>query len=63
MRAVAVSPDGSYITSVGEDNNLIIWNLACVLNLNLLEYSCNWLRDYLQINSEVEEQDRKVCEK
>ncbi|MBW4507775.1 MAG: AAA-like domain-containing protein [Scytonematopsis contorta HA4267-MV1] len=63
VRAVAVSPDGSYITSVGEDNNLIIWNLPHVLNLNLLEYACNLVRDYLQTNLEVEEEDRELlCE-
>lgn len=59
---VAIAPDGSFLASVGEDNTLVIWNLPRILKLDLLEYGCNWVRDYLQTNAEVEESDRQLCE-
>ncbi|GAB4176537.1 MAG: AAA-like domain-containing protein [Coleofasciculaceae cyanobacterium] len=57
IRGVAYSPDGTFVASVSEDNTLIVWNLERVLNLDLLSYSCDRVRDYLQTNAEVEESD------
>ncbi len=58
---VAIAPDGSFLASVGEDNTLVIWNLPRILKLDLLEYGCNWVRNYLRTNPEVEESDRQLC--
>ncbi|BAZ23684.1 WD-40 repeat protein [Kalymmatonema gypsitolerans NIES-4073] len=49
------APDGSFLASVGEDNTLVVWNLPRILKLDLLEYGCNWVRDYLRTSKEVEE--------
>jgi WD40 repeat protein len=59
---LAIAPDGSFLASVGEDNTLVVWNLPRILKLDLLEYGCNWVRDYLQTNAEVEEGDRQLCQ-
>ncbi|MFB8789674.1 MAG: AAA-like domain-containing protein [Potamolinea sp.] len=56
------APDGSFLASVGEDNTLVVWNLPRILKLDLLEYGCNWVRDYLRTSKEVEEGDRQLCE-
>jgi WD40 repeat protein len=53
--AEPIAPDGSFLASVGEDNTLVVWNLPRILKLDLLEYGCNWVRDYLRTNAEVEE--------
>ena len=50
---------GSFLVSVGEDNTLVVWNLPRILKLDLLEYGCNWVRDFLRTNAEVEEGDRQ----
>jgi len=59
---LAIAPDGSFLASVGEDNTLVVWNLPRILKLDLLEYGCNWVRDYLRTNAEVEEGDRQLCQ-
>ncbi|MEG5052393.1 MULTISPECIES: WD40 repeat domain-containing protein [unclassified Microcoleus] len=63
MPSGAIAPDGSFLASVGEDNTLVVWNLPRILNLDLLEYGCNWVRDYLRTSKEVEEGDRHLCDR
>lgn len=54
--------NNSFLASVGEDNTLVVWDLPRILKLDLLEYGCNWVRDYLRTNAEVEEGDRQLCQ-
>ncbi|MEG4013289.1 MULTISPECIES: AAA-like domain-containing protein [unclassified Microcoleus] len=61
IRGVAYSSDGTFVASVSEDNRLILWNVQQVLNLDLLGYGCDRLRDYLRTNAMVEKGDRLLC--
>ncbi|MEG5000047.1 AAA-like domain-containing protein [Microcoleus sp. B4-D4] len=61
IRGVAYSSDGAFVASVSEDNTLILWNVEQVLNLDLLSYGCDRLRDYLRTNAMVEKGDRLLC--
>ncbi|MBE9162957.1 AAA-like domain-containing protein [Tychonema sp. LEGE 06208] len=61
IRGVAYSGDGAFVASVSEDNTLILWNVQQVLNLDLLSYGCDRLRDYLRTNTMVEKGDRLLC--
>ncbi|MEP6516779.1 AAA-like domain-containing protein [Microcoleus vaginatus] len=62
IRGLAYSSDGKFVASVSEDNTLILWNVERVLNLNLLGYGCDRVRDYLRTNAMVENGDRLLCD-
>ncbi|MFB2919839.1 AAA-like domain-containing protein [Aerosakkonema funiforme] len=61
IRGVAYSPDGTFVASVSEDNTLNLWNVERILKLDLLNYGCDRVRDYLRTNRELEESDRSLC--
>ncbi|HEY9849796.1 MAG TPA: AAA-like domain-containing protein [Leptolyngbyaceae cyanobacterium] len=59
--SVAFTGDGNFLVSGAEEGNVIIWNLKKIRTLNNLNYACNWVRDYLRTNVELEESDRNLC--
>ncbi len=62
IRELVYSPDGEIIASVSEDNTLILWNVERSLNIDILEYGCSLVRDYLRTNKMLGESDRSLCE-
>jgi WD40 repeat protein len=58
---VAFSPDGKNMASVGFDQKLVYWDLNFLDLKWLLQQNCNWIKDYLQNSTYVEENDRKLC--
>jgi hypothetical protein len=62
VMGVAFTADSNFLVSGGDPGSLIIWNLKNIRTLNNLNYACNWVRDYLRTNAEVEESDRHLCD-
>ncbi len=62
IRNIAFSPDGKTIASASDDNTIILWDLENVLNVDLLQYGCHWVRDYLQTHVNLEESERHLCD-
>ncbi len=52
---VKFSPQGSKIVSGSEDKTVIVWDLERINKLDLLAYGCNWVRDYLETNTDLEQ--------
>ena len=60
---VTFTPDGKLVASASQDTTAIVWNLERILQLDFLEYGCNWVRDYLRTNADVKEEDRHLCDR
>jgi WD40 repeat protein len=59
--SVAFTPDGRYLVSGSDESTVILWDLKQIRTLNELDYACNWVRDYLRTNVEVQKSDRSLC--
>ncbi|NER38316.1 MAG: hypothetical protein F6J93_30910 [Oscillatoria sp. SIO1A7] len=57
---VSFSPDGKYIATASRDGTARLWPVESLDELLLR--GCNWLRDYLQTNPNVSEEDRHFCD-
>jgi WD40 repeat protein len=62
VSTVSQSPDGQLLASGSDDQTILLWDLSQILNLNLLDYGCNWVKDYLATNAAVAEDDRHLCQ-
>jgi WD40 repeat protein len=62
VQRLAFSPDGRFLFSASTDKTIIRWDLNAVLQLNPLNYACNWVSDYLRTNVEISPEDRTLCE-
>ncbi len=62
IESITFSPDGTLLASGGADRTLILWDMQKILKLDLLEYGCRWIRDYLLTNAAVEKGDRSLCQ-
>ena len=48
VRSLVFHQDGQELASLGDDGSLKLWNMPAILNLQPLDYACDWVQDYLQ---------------
>jgi len=62
--SLAFSSDGKTLASGSEDKTVILWNLERSVDLDrVLASGCDWVRDYLQTNADLKEEDRDLCDR
>ena len=59
--SVDFSSDGKTLISAGDDRQIILWDLESISRLDYFKYACNWLKNYLKTNPNLEESDRRLC--
>ena len=62
VKSVAFTADGKFLISGGNYRTVMMWDINKILQVNELAYACDWVRDYLRTNAEVEEKDRHLCD-
>jgi WD40 repeat protein len=63
VNAIQFSRDGKTLVSGSDNQTVIIWDLTHHLtSKDLQRHGCNWLKDYLQHNSQVSQSDRSLCD-
>lgn len=60
--ALRFSPDGKTLASSAEDQTVILWNVEEILAMDVLSYTCGWVRDYLHSTPEIDSSDRTLCD-
>ena len=55
VMSLAFTADGKFLISGGDDATVMMWDLNKIRTVNELAYACDWVRDYLRTNVEVEE--------
>ena len=60
---VEFSADGRNVISASTDHTAIVWDVNTVIHSeNVLKFGCEWIKGYLQNNSELPEGDRTLCD-
>lgn len=59
--------DGKLLASTSSDKSAQLWHLNSTKPElseleTLVQHSCNWVRDYLKNNPEIEQSDHKLCD-
>ncbi|WP_428843068.1 WD40 repeat domain-containing protein, partial [Sphaerothrix gracilis] len=59
VRSVSFSPDGQTIASGSGDDTVKLWPIDME---SLLDWSCDWLHDYLSTNPNITQAERELCD-
>jgi WD40 repeat protein len=62
VEEVVFSPDSRFLFSASGDNTVIRWDLDAILQLDPLDYACDWVRDYLKTSPTLSPEDRQLCD-
>ncbi|MBD2152962.1 AAA-like domain-containing protein [Leptolyngbya sp. FACHB-16] len=56
VRTLAFHPRQPLLASAGDDQTIMLWNIDQILKLDPLTYACQWIKDYLKTNIEMNQE-------
>jgi WD40 repeat protein len=62
VRGLAFRSDGKTLATGSGKNRMKLWDVKRILSVDLFDYACDWVRDYLRTNPNVAKSDRDLCE-
>ena len=51
--------EGKHIVTASEDRTVKLWDLERILELDTLEYACDWVEDYLKTNPDLQHKEHQ----
>ena len=62
VSSIDFSNNGKILATGAYDKTIKLWNLEEILELDELIFACNWVGDYLKNNSQIDRENRNLCD-
>ncbi|MGB3535453.1 MAG: AAA-like domain-containing protein [Microcoleaceae cyanobacterium] len=58
---ISFSPTANVLASATHNGEVTLWDIQSILNTDLYNLACDWVKDYLKTNKTREDRQRNIC--
>jgi WD40 repeat protein len=58
---IRFSPEADVLVSANRNGEVVLWDLPSILNTDLFNFGCNWVKDYLKTHDMLEDNPQDLC--